>query len=104
MKQMQIYVSMPSFNITESKGWRRTRSQRDAVCVRVCYWVPAGAHILACVYVSACAILALDFLCFCLRSCFSEMLLCCDEEESYKKRRERQWGEAIILLREASVS
>lgn len=36
MKQMQIYVSMPSFNISESKDWHRARAQLDAVCVCVC--------------------------------------------------------------------
>lgn len=36
MKQMQMYVSMPSFNISESKDWHRARAQLDAVCVCVC--------------------------------------------------------------------
>lgn len=33
---MQIYVSMPSFNMSESKGWHRTRPQLDAFCLWIC--------------------------------------------------------------------
>lgn len=36
MKQMQIYVSMPSFNISESKDWHGTRALLDPVHVCVC--------------------------------------------------------------------
>lgn len=51
MKQMQIYVSMPSFNISESRDWHRTRAQLDAVCV--CFSGASGcmrSHTCGCVY------------------------------------------------------
>lgn len=39
MKQMQIYVSMPSFNMSNSKHWHGTRAQLHAFCVCVCVYV-----------------------------------------------------------------
>lgn len=54
MKQMQIYVSMPSFNIMESKDSDRTRAQLDAcLCVYGCQRVHAFPNI--CVHVCVCA-------------------------------------------------
>lgn len=53
MKQMQIYVSMPSFNIMESKDSDRTRAQLDAcLCVYGCQRVHAFPNI--CVHVCVC--------------------------------------------------
>lgn len=72
MKQMQIYVSMPSFNIMESKDSDRTRAQLDAC---LCVWVPAGAcipqHLCACVCVRGSGGVHSQFLvmCVCLRLC-----------------------------------
>lgn len=78
MKQMQIYVSMPSFNISESTDWHRTRAQLDAVCVCVS----------GCQRMHACS--ALDCMCVCLRVCFSGMLLFCDQKKRHKGSRERE--------------
>lgn len=65
MKQMQIYVSMPSFNISEQRLAQNKSSAGCCLCVYVCFWVPAGACILAfvcvyeCVFMSVCSLLAL---------------------------------------------
>lgn len=60
MKQMQIYVSMPSFNISESKDWHGTRAQLDAVCacMRVCFFCGASGCSRSRTCVGACALSA----------------------------------------------
>lgn len=103
MKQMQIYVSMPSFNISQSKEWHRTRTQLDAVFV-----AHAGAtHSCTRACVGACALLALG----CVLECVFKAVLafqgcCCWVTEE----REREEGvkllsstEQILLVRVAAL-
>lgn len=61
MKQMQIYVSMPSFNISESKDWHRTNTQQDASCVYMCAFERQRVH--AFLHTCLCGCLARGWVC-----------------------------------------
>ena len=67
MKQMQIYVSMPSFNISESRDWHGTRAQLETVCVCVfgCQRVHAFSHLR----VKGCVYTPWLYLCMCVCVC-----------------------------------
>lgn len=69
MKQMQIYVSMPSFNISESKDWHRTRAQLDAVCVYMHVFGCQRVHVFSHLCMGGCTHMALSYVCDCLRPC-----------------------------------
>lgn len=98
MKRMQIYVSMPSFNIMESKDSDRTRAQLDAcLCVYGCQRVHAFPNI--CVHVcvrgsGGGALSVLGYVCLFKAVCFSGMLLFCDQKEKHKRRKERKKGQS----------
>lgn len=109
MKQMQIYVSMPSFNIMESKDSDRTRAQLDAcLCVYGCQRVHAFPNI--CVHVCVCvgvggALSVLGYVCL-FKAVFAFQGCCCSviKRRSTKGERREKRGKAIILQRQLFVS
>ena len=94
MKRMQIYVSMPSFNISESKDWHRTRAQLDAVCVCVCVFLGASGcmHSHTCVCKGVCALWALGIVCVCLRPCllFRDAAVLWSKDEAQRENGEKK--------------
>lgn len=102
MKQMQIYVSMPSFNIMESKDSDRTRAQLDAcLCVYGCQRVHAFPNI--CVHVCVCAWewgVHSQFLvmCVCLRLCllFRDAAVLWSKGEAQREKGEKKGAKLLF--------
>lgn len=62
MKQMQIYVSMPSFNMSDSKDWHRS-SAGCFLCICVGLGASQCLYSCTCVCKGACTPLALGCVC-----------------------------------------
>lgn len=109
MKQMQIYVSMPSFNIMESNDSDRTRAQLDA-CLCVCMGASGCMHSPTFVCMCVCmgvggALSVLGYVCL-FKAVFAFQGCCCSviKRRSTKGERREKRGKAIILQRQLFVS
>lgn len=99
---MQIYVSMPSFNISESKDWHGTRAQLDACLCVGCQRVYAFSCLTAgCVCVCVCLFKAL----FAFQGCCCSVIKRRGTEEDGRQERVKLlfFEERRLLVRDTAL-